>query len=135
MTSEAPQVQRLDRALLIQGPAALALTAHLLQQGAARVRDVDGTVLPGTAELIRAAREAAGMSQATSRPRDDDRKPTLESLEGIDAREAAGMLGVTVRHVQRLAASLGAQWDGRTLVYDRGAVEAYAAHRAEGANR
>jgi len=135
VTDAPPQVQRLGKALLIQGPA-IALTAHLLQVGAERVRDRNGTVLPGTEQLVREAREAAGMSG--ERHRVMVNPPDREELtsEGvIDAREAAEMLGLGVRQVQRLAASLGAQRVGRTFVYDRGAVTAYAAHRAEEANR
>lgn len=130
-----PPVQILGDSVLMRGPAVLdqlaamgALVRELKRSGLQvppRILDQQ-LAFALTTKVIRDKQEPTSQVRhrdATSEASQQDLTSTVQ----IGTREAAQMLGVTPRQVQRLAATL----DGRRLanghlIFDRLAVEAYA---------
>jgi hypothetical protein len=128
-------VQVLGAAVLFQGPAVLdqlAASGAMIRELKASGMQVPPRVLEEQRALAVAAAAIRGQQQPVSHPRQHDTtfdaaQQDSTSTVQIGTREAAQILGVTSRQVQRLAATL----DGRRLanghlIFDRLAVEAYA---------
>ena len=133
-----PAVQRLGAAVLLQGPA-LAEVAYLASLGLRHRAAVDGAP-PSVRQrqLLRILADAAEASLALPPTpgghADLAAGPDLEEsmfVGMVGTAEAASVLGVSPRHVRRLARSL----DGRRVkgawTFDRHAVVAYATQRKE----
>lgn len=140
--TQAPAVQQLDVAVLLQGPALLDVH-YLVALGVREVKRRDGiNPSPRLVELQRCLASAVGryraaVSLAGHADVPDHAAPTGSEHPGpedlLTTREAAVILNICERHVRRLAPELGgATRRGGVLLFDRGAVEALAATRAEG---
>jgi len=136
----APPLQLLGGAVLIQGAPALLEVQHLLALGARERQRRDALPpSPRVRLLLALLAEAAAADEAASPARHRDvagsavsTDSVAEKVEGISTGEAAELLSLGRRQVQRLAPSIGARKvPGGALVYDRGAVSAYAAARRQ----
>lgn len=123
-------VQHLANAVVLSGPA-LADTYYLICAGIRYTRR-NGY----TPDRFRALQNTLGAAAAAAHTghRDDAPTPTpahspQEDL--IGAQEAAHMLGLSKRQVQRIARSLDGRLAGGRWVFDRAAVAAYHAHRKD----
>lgn len=122
-------VQHLANAVVLSGPA-LADTYYLICAGIRYTRR-NGY----TPDRFRALQETLGnAAAAAAHPRHRDDAPTPEIAhsppdELIGAQEAAHMLGLSKRQVQRIARSLDGRLAAGRWVFDRAAVAAYHAHR------
>ncbi len=129
MTGNGPAIIRLGGGqVLLRGPAVLD-AARLVEHGVRLTRQRDNIAPnPHVLSLLDALRAEAGELMSAvghSDVRDHDDQPPSEHEE-ITAAEAAELLGVTDRHIRRLAPDLGARKVGGAWVYERSAVTAYA---------
>jgi hypothetical protein len=129
-----PAVQVLGSAVLLQGPAVLdqlAATGALIRELKASGMQVPARVLDEQRALAVAASVIRGQQVPVSVPRQRDATSGPSPSEStstvhIGTREAAEMLGVSQRHAQRIASSIGGeQLPNRRFTFDRLAVEAY----------
>ncbi len=130
-----PPLQRLGSAILVQGQAVVDL--HMLVRGGLRMhRSVDG-IEPASRlrQLDQVLAEAAavvtdelmsGVGQMSRRQQVD--QACSELPEEIGTCEAAGLLHLTPRHVQRLAVDLGGRRAAGRWIFDRSTIAA-AAHQ------
>ena len=142
VTTATPPVQRLGRAVLLQGPVLLEVR-HLLALGARERQRRDALApSPGLRHLLAVLSEAVAEDGAMTPPRHGDvaagagpGDSGVERVEEITTDEAAAILALGRRQVQRLAPSIGSRKvPGGALAFDRGAVLAYAAQRLEREN-
>lgn len=130
----APPVQRLGTAVLLQGGAVLDVLA-LADRGIRLTTRVDGINPPARVlELLDVLRQAAAdLRDGTAQRRQAavaELADRTDSTAWIGSEEAAELLGLSVRQVQRLASSLEAvRGPGRVWLFDPLTVEAYAADR------
>jgi hypothetical protein len=122
--------------LIITGPALLEVSA-LLQLGIkhVKVRDANRAAAPAAilAVLVKqAADQYRAMSDVGPRPQTSGPDPA-SSIQAdpheVTASQAAQMLGITDRHVRRIASQLGVV-RVKPLMFSTAAVEAYASRRA-----
>lgn len=130
-----PPVQRLGSAVLLQGPAVID-TFYLVALGIKETRRTDGIApSPRLQALAAALRDAAAEARASVSRHERVARPARQApsgvLDEIYTEEAAVLLGLTRRHVQRIAADLGGRRRHRLWVFDRGAVECAVADRAQ----
>lgn len=132
----APAVQALGSAVLLQG-AALAEVLHLVAVGAQVRQRRDGIPpSPALQDLIAVLARAVDDSPLSpTRQRHVVTAVTSEDLKSVGvpmgSREAAELLGLSVRQIQRSAAVLGGHRIGGRLVFDRDAVIAHQASRRQ----
>jgi hypothetical protein len=121
--------------VIISGPALVEIHA-LIQLGIRYVKVNDAIAPPprllAVASLVRQAADQYRMSDVrhrarTSCPDPASSNPTDEPHE-ITASQAAQMLGLTDRHVRRIASQLGVV-RVKPLMFDTAAVQAYASRR------
>lgn len=130
----APNVQRLGSAVIVQGPAVAAL-AFLAARGARECARTDGQTLGGmTGQLLEALTRAADEWRRTTPPGRGEYPPApvtqpLSMADQIGTAEAARILGVSPRRARQLRADLDGRLVGGALVFDRAAVDIYAATR------
>jgi len=130
---QAPAVQQLGSAVLLQGPAVVDVW-HLVALGV-RAAQRDGIGLARVDHLQAVLAAAAAEVRATSGTGQCDvaqvpARATCDPSEPLTTREAAAMLGLSTRQTQRMARTLGArQLRSGVYVYDRGAVDAYLIER------
>jgi len=130
-----PTVQQLGAAVLLQG-AAVPEISYLVGLGVRYRANLDGAA-PSVRQrqllrILADAAEATLAAPATGGHADIPAAPHLgESVVGVGTAEVASVLGVTARHVRRLAADL----DGRRVKgawrFERAAVIAYRAQLRE----
>jgi hypothetical protein len=129
-----PPVQQLGSAVLLQGLAVVDVY-RLVALGLQVVRQRDGITPPTRLRALERTLAAASEEfRRVSPPRHDDVAPAAEvalsdPVRRLTTAQAAVILGLSVRQVQRLAPDIGTRC-GRVFVLDQGAVEAYAAERA-----
>jgi len=128
---QAPAVQQLGSAVLLQGPAVVDVW-RLVALGV-RAAHRDGIGLARVDHLQAVLAAAAAEVRATSEPGQRDvaqvpTRATCDPSEPLTTREVAAMLGLSPRQTQRMARTLDARRlrSGR-LIFDRGAVQAYLA--------
>ena len=129
-----PPLQRFGGMVMVQG-VAVADAYYLASVGLRDVRR-GGAAVPGRflhlqAELAAAAAEArvSAVGQHDGAPVAP--QPHSEGEDNIGTVEAAGILRLSHRQVQRIAADLDGRFVGGCWCFDRLAVQAYAAHRDE----
>jgi len=126
---QAPAVQQLGNAVLLQGPAVVDVW-HLVALGV-RAAHRDGIGLARVDHLQAVLAAAAAEVRATSEAGQCDvaQEPTRalsDPSEPLTTGEVATMLGLSPRQTQRMARTLDArQLRSGVYVYDRGAVDAY----------
>ncbi|MDF3309883.1 helix-turn-helix domain-containing protein [Rhodococcus sp. T2V] len=128
-----PAVQKLGNALLLQGPAIA--DAYWLVSTGIRAAERNGhAVRPDVYRLQALLGECHRDALSALRHHDVAPPPDDESsdVELISTREAAEVLNVSPRHVQRIAASLDGRRTAGRWIFDRAVVEAYAAHANAG---
>jgi hypothetical protein len=121
--------------VIISGPALLEVSA-LLQLGIKHLKVRDAIAPPprllAIAGLVKqAADQYRAMSYVGPRPRTSRPDPASSSQADpheVTANQAAQMLGITDRHVRRLASQLGIV-RVKPLMFSTAAVEAYASRR------
>ena len=123
-----PAVQKLGDALLLQGPAIA--DAYWLVSTGIRAAERNGhAVRPDVyrlQSLLGECRDAlSALRQRDVAPPADD---SASDVELISTREAAEVLHMSTRNVQRIAASLDGRLTAGRYVFDRAVVEAFAAH-------
>ena len=129
-----PPLQRFGGMVMVQS-VAVADAYYLLSAGLRDVRrggaEVPGRFLLLQAELAAAAAEvrAAAVGQHDGAPVVP--QPHSEGEDNIGTGEAAGILRLSHRQVQRIAADLDGRFIGGCWCFDRLAVQSYAAHRDE----
>jgi hypothetical protein len=131
----APPVQRLGSAVLLQGPA-VADTAYLVAVGLRALQRRDG-VAPmrrwlTLQHLLKAAADSLTSDSGDAAVGSLDDPALLPAEELINTKQAAALLGLTERHTRTLAVQLGARHAGRALVFDRQMVALEANRRAAG---
>jgi hypothetical protein len=141
-------VQRLEHIVVLQGAPLLELR-HLLTLGARERLRRDGVPASPTLRYILAVTTAAiDVASATSSEQVKDRTRHGDMTKGTDpsrlswvdredeitTKEAAVLLGVGIRQVQRLASLIGSRRVNGALVFDRGAVTDFAAQRQQEMN-
>jgi len=95
-------------------------------------RESAAHIYPSVAALSDRLESAVLHGEASPWRQSQHRDPAdLSRVEFIGSRIAAGILGWTVRRVQRHAADLGGRRIGDRLVYPRHAVEEYRNHLDE----
>lgn len=103
MTARAPDVQLLGHAVLLQGEA-LTLINHLAAAGAADMTRRNGAVLsPRTRALLGSLARADAAARSAVGHLDVREEPTSRPSEWVGCEEVAGELGVSARHIRRLA--------------------------------
>ncbi len=128
-----PTVQKLGRAVLLQGQAVV--DTHLVFELGIQRAGRDGINPARLAPLRSALAAAAAEVRATSGVghadvRDEPSAPVSEPTAPLTTREVATMLDISSRQAQRLAATLEARrLRTGVLVFDRYTVEAYIADR------
>jgi len=133
-------VQRLGASILVQGPALRELQYLLVLGARERQRRDALQASVGVRHLLALLAEAVDEDDPVTRARHGDvaggAAPADSMVMGtpqeITTGEAAAILALGRRQVQRLTPSLGSRRvPGGALVFDRGAVEAYAAQRRQ----
>jgi len=129
-----PPLQRFGAAILLQGMAVE--DVHYLAAAGLRATRRGGAAVPGRflqlqAELAAAAAvvRAAAVGQHDVAPVAP--QPHSAREDTIGTTEAAGILRLSHRQVQRIAADLDGRFIGGCWCFDRLAVLSYAAHRDE----
>jgi len=127
-----PPLQRFGGMIMEQGVAVLD-TYYLLSVGLRDTRR-GGAAVPGRFLLLQAELAAAAAEVRASATGQDDGAPVApqqysEREDTIGTAEAASILGLSNRQVQRLAADLDGRFIGGCWCFDRLAVQSYAAHR------
>jgi hypothetical protein len=123
-----PGVQTLSDAVVLQGPV-VAEVAYLVNLGLRHRANLDGTapsvrqrallrMLTDTAEAVLAVPDARGHADTRATP--DLAESTF--VGEMNTAEAARLLGITPRHVRRLARSLDGRRVKGTWSFDRAAV-------------
>jgi len=125
-------IQHHTNAVILTGPALV--DAYYLINAGIRYTRRNGI----TPHRFQALQNALGTAVAKAQPGPCDVAPTpkpapSEQEELIGAREAATILGLSKRQVQRIAHSLDGRLAAGRWVFDRNAVQAYRAHREEAA--
>ncbi len=133
-----PPLQRFGGMVMVQG-VAVADACYLVSVGLRDVRR-GGAAVPGRflqlqAEFAAAAAEvrAAATGQHDGAPVAP--QPHSAREDTIGTAEAAGILRLSHRQVQRIAADLDGRFIGGCWCFDRLAVQSYAAHRDEHRNK
>jgi len=132
-----PSLQRFGGMVMVQGPA-VTHAYYLVSVGLRAVRR--GTApIPSRFLLLQAELAAAAAEVRASATGQHDGAPVapqqyLEREDTIGTAEAASILGLSNRQVQRLAADLDGRFIGGCWCFDRLAVQAYVAHRDEHRN-
>lgn len=129
-THEAPAVQQLGAAVLLQGPALLDVR-YLLALGVRVVQSRDGITPHGRLLHLQRVVEVAADEYRQNLALPAALDPGDVREDRCTTREAALTLGLSVRQVRRLAPQLGGVRHGRELLLERTAVEAQLAQRAE----
>jgi len=130
---QAPAVQQLGSAVLLQGPAVVDVwrlvalgvrAAHRDGIGLARVDHLQAVLAAAAAEVR--ATSGTGQCDVAQVPA----RATCDPSEPLSTREAANLLGLSPRQTQRMARTLDAhQLRSGRLIFDRGAVDAYLIER------
>ncbi len=131
-----PGVQTLSDAVVLQGPV-VAEVAYLVNLGLRHRANLDGTapsvrqrallrMLTDTAEAVLAVPDARGHADTIATPHLGE-----FGVGEISTAEAANVLGVSPRHVRRLARSLDGRRVKGTWLFDKHALVAYRALREE----
>lgn len=133
-----PPLQRFGGVVLVQGQA-VTDAYYLVSVGLRAVRH--GTApIPGRFVLLQAALAAASAeARAVAASGQHDVAPVAPQPHSagedtIGTVEAASILGLSNRQVQRLAADLDGRFIGGCWCFDRLAVESYAHHRDQHRN-
>ncbi|NIL74415.1 helix-turn-helix domain-containing protein [Rhodococcus sp. B10] len=126
-----PPAQVHGETLLVQGPALALVHRALLLMAKHNERR---PTTPTFELLSRTIRQAMDAQEAMSRTRQRDTtsvatQTELPLTEQIGTREAAEILGVTLRTCQRLAGEIGGARCSSRWVFDRAVVQAYRAER------
>lgn len=128
-------------ALVLEGTDLLAVEL-LVSKGVRVLRERDGVTLPAQVlalvdQLNRTAAAYRAMSADGHRPADMPhqppplvRVPEAAAADVLTASEVAASLGMSTRHVTRLASDLGGVRHGRSWRFSRTAVEAFSTARA-----
>jgi len=132
-----PSLQRFGGMLMLQS-VAVADVYYLASVGLRAVRR-GTTPIPGRFLLLQAELAAAAAEVRAAASGQDDGAPVApqqysEREDTIGTAEAAGILRISGRQVQRLAADLDGRFIGGCWCFDRLAVQSYAAHRDEHRN-
>ncbi len=136
----APAVQRLGASILVQGPALRELQYLLVLGARERQRRDALQASVGVRHLLALLAEAVDEDDPVTRARHGDVAGGADSADSavmgtpqeITTGEAAAILALGRRQVQRLASSIGARRvPGGAFVLDRAAVEGYAAQRRQ----
>lgn len=127
-----PPLQRFGAAILLQGSAVE--DVHYLASAGLRGRRAGGAAVPRQYLQLQAvlAAAAAEVRAAASGQHDGGPvapQPHSAHEDNIGTAEAARILRLSNRQVQRLAADLDGRIIGGCWVFDRLAVQSYAAHR------
>ncbi len=125
-----PPLQRFGGMIMLQS-VAVADAYYLLSAGLRDVRR-GGAAVPGRFLQLQAEFAAAATGQHDGAPVAP--QPHSEGEDNIGTAEAAGILRLSHRQVQRLATDLDGRFIGGCWCFDRLAVQAYAAHRDEHRN-
>ncbi len=129
-----PPLQRFGGMVMVQG-VAVQDAYYLLSVGLRGTRR-GGAAVPGRFLQLQAELAAAAAEVRASATGRHDVAPVApqqysEREDTIGTAEAAGILRLSHRQVQRIAADLDGRFVGGCWCFDRLAVESYAAHRAE----
>ncbi len=132
-----PPLQRFGGMVMVQG-VAVADAYYLLSVGLRDVRR-GGAAVPGRFLQLQADLAAAAAEARVSAVGQHDAAPVApqphsEGEDNIGTVEAAGILRLSHRQVQRIAADLDGRFIGGCWCFDRRTVQAYAAHRDEHRN-
>jgi len=133
---QAPAVQLVgERAVLLQGLAVLD-TYYLLAMGLRAVRSKGGTPAPRLDTLQALLRTAATAERDASQAGHDDVAPEVQGAgspqaDEVSTTEAADLLGIGRRQVQRLAHDLDGRKIGGVWLFDRRAIQCYQRVRTE----
>ncbi len=136
----APAVQRLGASILVQGPALRELQYLLVLGARERQRRDALQASVGVRHLLALLAEAVDEDDPVTRARHGDVAGGADSADSavmgtpqeITTGEAAAILALGRRQVQRLASSIGARRvPGGAFVFDKLAVAAYAAQRRQ----
>lgn len=125
---QAPPVQLLGDAVVLRGPAAID-AYRLMARGVDAARREDG-IQPSERleQLLAALRASADAAMSAAGHADVREVPTSAvSTPGsrIGTREVADLLGLSERHVRRLAPEFNGRRHGNTWTYETTAVEAH----------
>jgi len=129
-----PPLQRFGAAILLQS-VAVADAYYLLSVGLRATRR-GGAAVPGRFLQLQAELAAAAAEVRVSAVGQHDAAPVApqphsEGEDSIGTAEAADILRLSHRQVQRIAADLDGRFIGGCWCFDRLAVQAYATHRDE----
>jgi len=132
-----PPLQRFGGVVLVQGQAVT--DAYYLVSVGLRARRAGGAAVPRQYLQLQAVLAAAAAEVRASATRQRDVAPVAPQPHSaredtIGTVEAASILGLSNRQVQRLAADLDGRFIGGCWCFDRLAVESYAHHRDEHRN-
>lgn len=135
MTRESPTLQRFGPAIIVHGPP-LDELLRLALLGARMRRDRDGIeTSAATRVLLQTLADAASESGMSPCRAGDVAGHAVSAqwnpMDEITTREAADMLDLSVRQIQRLAPALGGRKRGGVLLVDRDAVAVLAQERQE----
>ena len=127
-----PGVQRLGPAIVLQGAALVEVMGLVALGIRERSRRNGVNASPRLTNLLGEMGEAASWAMSSGHA-DVPKTPVLAGSDSVEipTEEAAAMLALSDRQVRRLASTLGARKVHGALVWDRGAVAAYAAERQE----
>ena len=133
-----PPLQRFGGMVMVQG-VAVQDAYYLLSVGLRGTRR-GGAAVPGRFLQLQAELAAAAAEVRASATGRHDVAPVApqqysEREDTIGTAEAAGILRISGRQVQRLAADLDGRFIGGCWCFDRLAVQSYAAHRDEHRNK
>jgi hypothetical protein len=125
-----------DPQVILRGRALLA-ARYLVEQGIMRVQESDSIdpprdLLELRSRLNRAAAEyRMSLERRSGAPLAIDQATSAMGRAPLGTAEAARVLKLSVRHVQRLAPSIGARRVGRAFLFDPETIKVHAAHRLE----
>ena len=130
------QLGRADPEVILRGRALLA-ARYLVEQGIRRVQESDSIdpprdLLELRSRLNRAAAEyRMSLERRSSAPLGIDQARSPMDRRSVSTAEAAKILKLSVRQVQRIAPSIGAQRVGRAFLFDPEVIMVLAAQRLE----
>jgi hypothetical protein len=130
------QLGQADPRVILRGRALLA-TRYLVEQGIRRVQESDSIdpprdLLELRSRLNRAAAEyRMSLERRSNAPLAIDQATSTMDRRPLSTAEAAKILKLSVRQVQRIALSIGARRVGRAFLFDPEVIIVLAAQRPE----